>query len=130
MRERRVFHDGQGGANADAVVRAQSRAGGGDPAFADDGPDGVLEKVMDDVGVLFPDHVLVALKDDPGGVFQSGRGRLADDDVAGLVLLVSQLVFPGLGDDVLAQGFFVAGTVRDLQDFVEMLPQMVGLEFG
>ena len=77
---------------------------------------------MDNVGILLPDHVLVALKNDAGLVFQAGRGRLGDDDVSGLVLLAGQAVFLGLGDDVLAQGFFVGGAVGNLQDFVEMFP--------
>jgi len=125
-----VLHDGQGRGQADAVVGAEGRSLGIDPIALDLGLDGVLAEVVDLVGVLFADHVEMALEDGPHGTLPSGRGGFADEDVADLVALAGEAQRSGHAEDVIAQGLFVAGTVRDGQDLGEMLPEKPGFELN
>ena len=71
--ERSVFHNGQSGGDADAVVRAERRSSGVDPAVLDFGFDRVLGEIMADVGVFLADHVQMALENDRFRVFPAGR---------------------------------------------------------
>ncbi len=129
MDEGRVFHDREACRDPDAVVGAQGRSLGLDPVSLDLGLDGVLGEVVGDIGVLFPDHVQVALEHDAGRALMAGAGRLHDQHVPDLVLAGLELQAPGEGYDVIAEGLLVPRAMGDGQDLGEVFPDMGGLEF-
>src|SRR5438105_4611626 len=71
----------------DAVVRAQRRAGRGDPAVLSAWANGVFQEVVLDLRTLLADHVEMRLDCDGGLGLSSIAGWDVDDDVAASVVL-------------------------------------------
>ncbi len=133
--ERAVDHvvrgdEGEHRGDADAVVRAEGGAVGGQVVALAQRPDRVGREVEVDVGVLLLDHVEVRLEDGRGGVLVAGRAGYHDQHVAGRVALHLEAVRRGDLADVVAHPPLVLRGPRNGEDLVEVLPELFGLEVG
>ena len=93
-----------------AVIRAQCRPPGFQPAVFDIEIQGIVFEVMIAVSVLFADHVDVRLQDDGGAVFIAGTCRFVDCDIENLIAVKGQTMGFRKGADVVADRLFISGT--------------------
>ena len=118
----------QGRGHADAVVGAEGGARGPEEVAVTQHLDGVLEEVVDRVLVLLADHVHMGLEQTVGRPSLPGGGRLADDDVADLVLLHLAAQGPGLIGHPGGGLGFVLGAPGDLRQLQEVGPERLRFE--
>ena len=94
-----IFHDGEAGGDADSVVRPERRPFRLDPFTLDRSPDRIFGKIVNDIRVLFADHVHVPLKDHAFGFLVPRRRGHSHQDVSDLVPLGFEAqVFGGTKD--------------------------------
>ena len=122
-----VGEDGQLSGTPDAIVCAEGGAPRPYPIAIDIGLDGIVHKVVRGGGVLFTDHVHMALKDNRSPVFHPRCSALAHKHVAhGVAVGLDAKLLPKIGE-VLADLFFVLRRARYLANLNKVPPQLGGL---
>ena len=71
----------------------------------------VFGEIVFDVGILFADHIQMALKNDRRRLIMAGCCGFSDDDISSLVFFPVEAKTLGARNDIVAQGFFAARTV-------------------
>ena len=101
-----------------------------EPFAIDDRADRVVVEVVLGTCVLLTDHIDVALEDELNAIFIARGSWLKHDDVPDVVLLICDAMLLcellKVGDDLL----FLLGGARHLCDFVEVLPNDLGVQLG
>jgi hypothetical protein len=105
--KRTFLQDRQTSGNADPIVGPKGSSISPQVVSIQDRLDRVSAEIVLDVRVLLVDHIQMTLQGDPGcrlGTLSSG---LSNDDVAGVIHTVFEIVALGRGDHILPDSFLV-----------------------
>jgi hypothetical protein len=116
--------------HADAVVGAQGGVLGHQPAVAQGRADRVAGEIMGGAAVGLAHHIQVTLQHHARHVLMARAGRLADDQVAGLIHPGCQSAPMGPGLEGVPHGAFGLGRAWNAAQGGEVLPHGGGLEPG
>ena len=88
----------------------------------------VFGKVDITVGILFTDHIQMALEDHRGMVLIAGGAVLINDHVVMFVLHIAQTVLLGKPDTVVGNALCVPGTVGNGAELLKIMQRLGGLQ--
>ena len=127
MHQGTVLQNGHHPRNGHAVVSAQGGAFGPQDIAFHHQLDGIFQKVMVHIPVLFAHHVGVALKHQRRQVFTALRAGLCDAHIEVFVPPGFQSLLLGKVQQVLADGFLISRATGDAADLLKIPERHFGL---
>ena len=105
---------------SDAVVTAQSGASSEHITLIVGHIQPILSHVQRTVGILFTDHIHMALEDYRGMILQAAGALLKEDHIVGFVLNIADSIFLGEGNQIIRDPLGIPGTVGNGTDFFKI----------
>ena len=118
----------QGVGHRDAIVAAEGRALGENILPVVPQAQAVFGKVNVTFGILFTDHIQMALEDHRGMVLIAGGAVLINDHVVVFVLHAAQAVLLGKPDAVVGNALGIPGTVGNGAELLKIMQRLGGLQ--
>ena len=128
MRNGIVVQNGQGIGHGNPVITAQSGSLGKDAASIMGHVQTIHSHIQGAAGILFADHIHMALQNDALVVFQAAGAGSKDHHIVALILAIAKAVGLRKGNQVVADGLCIAAPMGDGTYFFKITEYALGLQ--